>query len=117
MHDVTEGGVYGAVAEMAAASKLGFIIEKDNFRLKTEVEEICSKLDLDPAALISSGSMLMAAAPGNNLKPVFAEQGIEIIRVGRMTENGAYIEIDGIKKEFTVPEKDELWKFIEKNYK
>lgn len=117
MHDVTEGGVYGAVAEMAAASKLGFIIEKDNFELKREVAEICSKLDLDPAALISSGSMLMAAAPENNLKSVFAEQGIEIIRVGRMTEKGAYIEEAGRKKEFKSPEKDELWKFIEKYHK
>ncbi len=117
MHDVTEGGVYGAISEMAAASKLGFVIEKDKFKLKAEVEEICSKLDLDPAALISSGSMLMAAEAGNDLKSIFAEQGIEIIRVGRMTENGAYIEEDGIQKEFELPEKDELWKFIEKNHK
>jgi len=117
MHDVTEGGVYGAIAEMAAASKLGFVIEKDNFKLKAEVDEICSKLDLDPAALISSGSMLMAAAPENDLNSVFADQGIEIIRVGRMTESGSYIEENGLKKKFSVPEKDELWKFIEKNYK
>ena len=117
MHDVTEGGVYGAVAEMAAASQLGFIIEKDNFKLKSEVAEICTKLNLDPAALISSGAMLMAAAPENDLQAVFADEGIEIIRVGRMTESGAYIEKDGIKEKFEIPEKDELWKFIEKNHK
>lgn len=117
MHDVTEGGVYGAVAEMAAASKLGFIIEKDNFKLKPEVEEICSKLDLDPAALISSGAMLMAAAPENDLESVFAEHELEIMRVGRLIDGGAYIEKNGIKKEFEAPEKDELWKFIEINHK
>jgi len=114
MHDVTEGGVYGAVAEMAAASELGFIIEKDNFKLKPEVKELCSKLDLDPAALISSGAMLMAAPPDVDLKSVFAENEIEIMRVGRLIENGIYIEEEGEKKEFKVPEKDELWKFIEK---
>jgi len=117
MHDVTEGGVYGAISEMAAASKLGFIIEKDNFKFKPEVEEICSKLNIDPAALISSGAMLMAAAPENDLESVFAEQDLEIMRVGRLIENGFYIEENGIKKEFEVPEKDELWKFIEKNHK
>ncbi|MFN2340005.1 MAG: AIR synthase family protein [Halanaerobium sp.] len=117
MHDVTEGGVYGAVAEMAAASKLGFIIEKDNFKFKPEVEEICSKLNLDPAALISSGAMLMAAAPGNDLESVFAEHEIEIVRVGRMLKEGSYIEENGVKKEFEVPAKDELWKFIENNHK
>lgn len=117
MHDVTEGGVYGAIAEMAAASKLGFVIEKDNFKLKPEVEEICSKLDLDPAALISSGAMLMAAAPENDLESVFAEHELEIMRVGRLIDDGAYIEKNGIKKEFKAPEKDELWKFIEINHK
>lgn len=117
MHDVTEGGVYGAISEMAAASKLGFVIEKDNFSFKPEVEEVCSKLSLNPAALISSGSMLMAAAPDNDLKSVFAENDIEIIRVGRMIEKGTYIEEAGKKKEFRKPEKDELWKFIEKYHK
>ena len=117
MHDVTEGGVYGAIAEMAAASELGFIIEKDNFKLKPEIDEICSRLDLDPAALISSGAMLMAAAPENDLVSVFAEHQLEIMRVGRMTADGSYIEKDGKKKEFAAPLKDELWKFIEKNHK
>jgi hydrogenase maturation factor len=114
MHDVTEGGVYGAIAEMAAASELGFIIEKDNFKLKPEVKELCSKLDLDPAALISSGAMLMAAPPDVDLKSVFAENEIELMRVGRLIEKGSYIEAEGKKKEFKVPDKDELWKFIEK---
>jgi hydrogenase maturation factor len=117
MHDVTEGGVYGAVTEMAAASQLGFIIEKDNFKLIPEVEEVCRKLDLDPAALISSGSMLMAAPPEIDLKSIFAENELEIIRVGRMIKEGNYMEENGVKKEFKAPEKDELWKFIEKNHK
>lgn len=117
MHDVTEGGVYGAIAEMAAASELGYIIEKDNFKIKAEIAEICSKLNLDPASLISSGSMLMAAPSTNNLKEIFAEQGIELIRVGRLIERGAFIEEKGKIEEFEVPEKDELWKFIENNHK
>lgn len=117
MHDVTEGGVYGAITEMAAASELGFVIEKDNFKLIPEVEEICSKLNLDPAALISSGSMLMAAAPENNLEKVFAEHDLKILRVGRLITEGSYIEENGSKNKFSAPEKDELWKFIEKNHK
>lgn len=117
MHDVTEGGVYGAIAEMAAASDLGYIIEKDNFKVQKEVKEICDKLNLDPAALISSGAMLMAASPNNNLKKVFLENNIDLIRVGRLIEKGTYIEKKKSKKEFKPPTKDELWKFIEKNNK
>lgn len=114
MHDVTEGGVYGAISEMAAASGLGYIIEKDNFKTTKAISEISKKLKLDPAALISSGSMLMSAAPDNNLEEIFKENKIELIRVGRLIENGTYIEEKGKKNDFIKPDKDELWKFIEK---
>ena len=117
MHDVTEGGVYGAIAEMASAAELGYIIEKDNFETKPEVAEICNKLDIDPAALISSGSMLMAASPDNNLEKIFEKSEIDVFRVGRLIEKGNYIIENGEKKEFRPPQKDELWKFIEKNHK
>lgn len=116
MHDVTEGGVYGAISEMAAASKLGYVIEADNFKIKTEVEEICSKLEIDPAGLISSGSMLMAAAPDTDLISLFSQKDIELIKVGRLIENGSYIEKNGEKEEFSLPVEDELWSFI-KNIK
>lgn len=116
MHDVTEGGVYGAISEMAAASELGYVIEADNFKIKTEVEEICSKLEIDPAGLISSGSMLMAAAPDTDLISLFSQKDIELIKVGRLIENGSYIEKNGEKEEFSLPVEDELWSFI-KNIK
>lgn len=114
MHDVTEGGVYGAVAEMAAASELGYIIEKDNFQVKKEIKEICDKLNLDPAGLISSGSMLIAAEKDSGIEKVFAENNIELIRIGRMVEKGSYIEENGEIKDFSLPKEDELWRFIKK---
>lgn len=114
MHDVTEGGVYGAVAEMAAASGLGYVIEADNFVIKNEVKDICSKLDIDPAGLISSGSLLIAADPELDLISVFSEKNIELIKVGRLIESGSYIEKNGEKEEFYLPEEDELWSFIKK---
>ncbi|WP_235044014.1 AIR synthase family protein [Halanaerobium saccharolyticum] len=112
MHDVTEGGVYGAIEEMAAASGLGYVIEADNFKIKAEVKDICNKLNIDPAGLISSGSMLMAVAPDIDLESVFSKNNIELIKVGRLIENGSYIEKNGEKEEFSLPDEDELWKFI-----
>lgn len=114
MHDVTEGGVYGAVAELAAAAELGYIIEKDNFKVKAEIKEICDKLELDPAGLISSGSMLIAAEENSGIEEVFAKNNIELLRVGRLIEKGSYIEEEGELKEFSPPEEDELWRFIKK---
>lgn len=117
MHDITEGGVYGAVAEMAAAAELGYILEKDNFEVEAEIAEICNQLNLDPAGLISSGSMLIAAAPELKLEKIFAEKNINLIRVGKLIENGQYIIEKDEKKEFKTPNEDELWKFIKKNTK
>jgi hydrogenase maturation factor len=115
LHDVTEGGVYGAVAEMAAASNLGYLIEKDNFNISSEVADICNKLNMDPAGLISSGTMLMAAPEEINLKEIFKNNDINISRVGKLLKSGQYIIENGEKKVFEPPTKDELWKFIEKN--
>lgn len=114
MHDVTEGGVYGAVAEMASASGLGYVIEADKFQVKDEIDDICTNLNIDPAGLISSGAMLIAASPENDLETLFAEKGIELIKVGRIIEKGSYIEENGEKEEFSLPVEDELWKFIKK---
>lgn len=114
LHDVTEGGVYGAVAEMAAASGLGYLIEKDNFVISKEVADICNNLNMDPAGLISSGTMLMAAPEEIDLNKIFKNSGIEIFRIGKLLKNGEYILENDEKKAFEVPEEDELWKFIEK---
>ncbi|MCC3144414.1 AIR synthase family protein [Halanaerobium sp. Z-7514] len=114
MHDVTEGGVYGAIAEMAAASDLGYIIDKDNFYVEAAVDEICSKLKMDPAALISSGTMLMAVPETLDIKKIFKDSSIEVYKVGKLIEKGRYIIENGEKKSFERPPKDELWKFIEK---
>ena len=114
MHDITEGGLYGAVAEMASASGLGYLLERDRFKFKSAVKEICDKLDIDPAGLISSGSMLIAASPDIDLKNIFKSHNIELQRVGKLLKSGNYIKEDGVKKEFTTPKEDELWRFIKK---
>lgn len=63
MHDVTEGGVLGAVFEMAVASNLGVLIENSLLN-KTEIEQkVCGLFDIDPRYCIGAGSMIMAVKP------------------------------------------------------
>jgi hydrogenase maturation factor len=63
MHDPTEGGVAGAVHEMADASKLGVRISEDKIHVQPETRRICQAYDIDPLQLIASGSLLIAADP------------------------------------------------------
>jgi rhamnosyltransferase len=62
MHDPTEGGIAGAVEEMALASNTGITIDTDRVNVLPETRRICEALDLDPWGLISSGALFSARA-------------------------------------------------------
>jgi hydrogenase maturation factor len=62
MHDPTEGGVIGAMVEMALASGLEIEADPSMIRIRKETSEICSVLGLNPLALLSSGALLVSAS-------------------------------------------------------
>ncbi len=114
MHDVTEGGIYGALWELAEASGVGLAIEKEKIPIRRETEEFCEYFHLDPYRLISSGSMLMTAPDGHRLVEALEEAGIGATIVGRCVAGGAKTIQSG---EDTIvlgrPETDELYKIYE----
>lgn len=67
MHDVTEGGIFGALWEMAEASGVGLEIDLKKIPVRQETIEVCEFSESNPYQLISSGCMLMAAEDGNLL--------------------------------------------------
>ena len=48
MHDITEGGVFGALWEVAAAGNVGLTVDLKKVPLKQETVEICEFFDLNP---------------------------------------------------------------------
>ncbi|MDR1060582.1 MAG: AIR synthase family protein [Clostridiales bacterium] len=60
MHDVTEGGVYGAVWELAEASGKGARVHRDRIPVLGVTRDVCRHFGIDPYRLVSSGSMLIA---------------------------------------------------------
>lgn len=63
MHDVTEGGVLGAIDEMAQASDLGFDVNADAIPVEGETQKIADLFDIDPLFSIGAGCMLMSVSP------------------------------------------------------
>lgn len=63
MHDVTEGGIFGALWEMAEASGVGLDIDLKKIPIRQETIEICEVYDINPYLLISSGAMLIWNRP------------------------------------------------------
>ena len=113
MHDVTEGGLFGALWEMAEASGVGLEIDLKKIPIRQETVEICEYFDVNPYGLISSGMMLMASADGNALVLALQEAGIPATVIGKATEGNDRVIIRDEERRFLEPPKtDELYKVL-----
>ncbi len=111
MHDVTEGGIYGALWELAEASDVGLDCDLKKIPIRQETVEICEFYGIDPYRLISSGSMLIAAKDGNGVIEALKEKGIAASYIGRTTAGkDRVIRYDDTARFLTPPDIDELHK-------
>lgn len=110
MHDITEGGVLGALWEMAEASGIGFKVFQEKMPVNEITEKICRFFQIDPLRLISSGSMLIAVKNGEDLVNKLKEKGIKAAIIGKITDHKGVLVSQGEEKEVLPPERDELFK-------
>jgi hydrogenase expression/formation protein HypE len=121
MHDVTEGGVLGAIYEMATASGNGVLVYNDQLPVGDAQGEICNLFDVDARFCIGAGAMVMAAEPAS--APVIVEQlklqGISATIVGELKEqaHGCLLVENGIAKPMPYYSKDPYWAAFYKAYK
>ena len=108
MHDVTEGGLRGALCEMAASTDARFDVERERVPMRPGVEPVCEYLDIDPWAATSAGSLLIAVDP-SGADPVLdalASHGTTAAIVGEVSEgSGAYVDGERIEP----PAADPSW--------
>ena len=114
MHDVTEGGVYGACWELSKALNVGISIDKKSIPLKEETIKICEHYNLNPYKLISSGSMLFVFSPQKlkDFKDEMKKQNIDIHVIGEIRNDQKKIIYDDVERPLEAPEVDELYKVI-----
>ena len=111
MHDVTEGGIFGALWEMAEASGVGLCVDLKKIPIRQETIEICEFFNLNPYQLISSGSMLIGTDHGSQLVDALAKEGIHAAVIGKAVEgNDRVIFNDGEKRFLEPPKADELYR-------
>ena len=111
MHDVTEGGIFGALWEMAEASGVGLDIDLKKIPIRQETIEICEVYDINPYLLISSGAMLVGTDHGSRLVEELTRAGIHASVIGYAVEGRDRIVRNGDEKRFLEPPKtDELYK-------
>ena len=109
MHDITEGGILGALWEVASASNTGFVVEKEKMPLTDISHKVCSEFNVDPLRLISSGSMLMTTSNPEKVLDKLKEEGIKATIIGNIINSGGWIKEEGRLAEVNPPEADELF--------
>ena len=114
MHDITEGGLLGALYEMAEGAELGFSIEEEKVPLAAVTNKICQHLGLDVLRFLSSGSMLIATDRGEQLLEHLGKAGIESSIIGEFTQSrDKFLTRQNKKIKIDPPEGDELWRGLE----
>jgi hydrogenase maturation factor len=111
MHDISEGGVFGALWELGQCSGIGLDIDLKKIPIRQETVEICEFFDLNPYKLISGGSLLMAAEDGNALAHAIESAGGRAAVIGKATDSNDRILRNGEDYRFLeTTQTDELWK-------
>lgn len=114
MHDVTEGGIFGALWEMGAAADVGIVADLKKIPIRQETIEVCEVFGINPYQMMSGGSMLIGCRQGNRLVEVLQEAGIPAAVVGYATDNNDRVIVSGEEKRFLEPAgSDELYKIYE----
>ena len=109
MHDATEGGILGAVWELAECSGKGVQVFADNIPIKEVTKAVCKEAGIEPLLLISSGTMIISAFDGAELVKKLEEAGIEAAVIGRITERGKTILEQGKERVLEQPKSDALY--------
>lgn len=113
MHDVTEGGIIGAVAEVCLGCGKGARIYESKFPVSDFTKRLCDKYSINPARLISSGSMLFAASDVEPVKKLTAA-GVEVTEIGAVSDGEVLlVQADG-KETAVKPETDDMYKYFER---
>ena len=113
MHDITEGGVLGALWEMANGADVGLEIDLRKIPIRQETVEICEFFKLNPYLIMSSGSMLISTDDGEKLLSKLREDKIEATIIGRTNATNKRIIKNGEEERFLdKPQADELYKVV-----
>jgi len=88
MHDATEGGVLGALYEMALSSGRELSVDRDCIHVSEESSAVCAAFDLDPLVTLSEGALIITCRPDRAEEALRAlsRKGIDGFRIGRVSE-------------------------------
>jgi hydrogenase expression/formation protein HypE len=121
MHDVTEGGLLGALYELSEASKVGLEVELSDVIVSEEAKLVCDLFNLSPFSTLSEGTLIITVRPekAERVQQALEFKGIRSATIGKVTsaENGRWIKREGRRSPLRKPAADPYWKAYWKAYR
>lgn len=110
MHDVSRGGIMGALWEMAESAGVGLEIDLKKIPVKQATIEICEFYELNPYELLSGGCLIMTAENGEELVSALERDSIPAVIVGRTTGgNDRVLYNEEEKRYLDKPKTDQIY--------
>lgn len=104
-HDVSNGGVFGALWQMLSACNCGAEFPIGAIPVKQEIIEVSEYYDINPYMMNGQGSLLLVTENGENLVNHFQQTGVEANIIGKTTDAKDRKIIIGEEERFLVPPK------------
>ncbi len=109
MHDVTDGGIYAALWQLASYGGVGLTVNLHDIPIRQESVEVCEYFDINPYKLRSDGSMLIVTDDAEGLIEDLAKADIKGTVIGSITEGSDRVLISGEERRFLEePRQDEI---------
>lgn len=113
MHDISEGGVFAALWEMAEGAGVGLTIDMKKLPLRQETVEVCEFCNVNPYELRSGGSLIIASPEGTAVVEALAAEGIPAVIVGRFTDSNERLILNEDEVRYMDrPQRDEIYKSV-----
>lgn len=87
MHDMSEGGIFGALWEMCMGADCGLVIDLHKIPIRQEISEIHTFYGIDIYKSRSSGSMILACRDGARVAECLRAAGIPATVIGNFTQD------------------------------
>lgn len=100
MHDVSGGGIFAALWELAGSAGVGLSIDLKKIPIKQETIEICEFFGRSPYELLSGGCLLMITDDGDNLVQVLQEKQISAVVIGKTTDDNDKVILNEEEKRY-----------------
>lgn len=110
MHDVSRGGIFGALWEMASGAGVGLEIDLKRIPLRQETVEVCEFFGLNPYELLSGGCLIMVTEDGEGLVTELTREHIPAVTIGRTTGGNDRVIFNEDEKRFLdMPKMDQIY--------